>query len=121
MKRIIPIIVAALICTPAFANSYKVNLTSINCEAEKDGSTKVCVVNETKTPVIGVACDGHIFGTTSIAIPGGGIPPGRMTIINFNRGACHSTLYIETADKQIHTQVGQDIGGLDVIIIDGDY
>ena len=44
-----------------------------------------------------------------------------MTIVNFNRGACHSTLYIETADKQMHTQVGQDVGSMDVIIIDGDY
>ena len=121
MSRFIPVLIASLICTSAFANSHKVNLNSINCEAERDGSTKVCVVNETKSPIIGISCDGHVFGTTAMAIPGGGIPPGRMTIVNFNHGACNSTLYIETADKQVHTQVGQDVGSMDVIIIDGDY
>ena len=133
-------IAALLLASPAFAddplelaqavlrqpnmNEYDAKLEPVqvgplNCE-KLSGTTLVCVVNKTHAAIKSMSCDGHLWGTAAIAVPGGRIPTGGIGVVDFNKGNCKSGIHVTTSDGQQHEIEGQDVEALTVLTIESD-
>ena len=96
-----------------------VQVGPINCE-KLSGTTLVCVVNKTHASIKGITCDGHLWGTAAIAVPGGRIPSGGIGVVDFNKGNCKSGIHVTTGDGQQHEIEGQDVEALTVLTIESE-
>ena len=120
MKRFL-ILAALLASSAAHADGIE---QMANCDA-LTGQKGVCVFNNTKQPIRAVTCDNS--GWTGpkeygMMIPRGSIPPGHMTIINFDDHAdCARGLHVMTNDGRRHDFSGQDTKTATVLSIDGDW
>lgn len=127
MKAIAAISTIAFLCltgvTPSVAkdadSKEPVRTSALNCDA-LNNSSLVCVVNKTHSTIREISCDGHLWGTSAIAVPGGRIPSGGIGVVNFNHGSCKSGIHIKTGDGQAHDIPGQDISALTILNIESE-
>lgn len=84
------------------------------------GTTLVAVVNKTHSPIREISCDGTLWGTHAIAVPGGRIPSGGIGIVDFAKGNCKSGMHIRTGDGQMHDINGQDVSALTILTIESE-
>jgi hypothetical protein len=127
---------ALLIAAPAFAQDYQkvrnapslgdynakleeVHVSPINADA-LHGSPLVAVINKTHSAIREISCDGHLWGTLAIAVPGGRIPSGGIGIVNFDKGNCNKGLHVKTGDGQLHDVPGQDVSALTILTIESE-
>ena len=96
-----------------------VAVSPINADA-LHGTPLVAVVNKAHAPIRQIECDGHMWGRTAIAVPGGRIPSGGIGIVNFNGGNCKSGIHIITGDGQAHDIPGQDVDALTILTIESE-
>lgn len=139
--RITIAIAALLLASPAFAQDVAQNVAQVTRHAPNfneydaklepvtvsplnadklNGTTLVAIVNKTHASIKGIACDGHLWGTAAIAVPGGRIPSGGIGIVDFNKGDCRSGIHVTTSDGQLHEIAGQNINDLTVLTIESE-
>ena len=108
---------AVLMMAPAYAEDIH---NFVACDA-LTGTPDVCVFNMTKSPIVGIACEGF-FGHRPVAVPRGIIPAGKMAVVKFDvgHGACKSGIHATSSDGHDHVIRGQDIDTSTVLDISSD-
>lgn len=126
-KITLAVVVSATTLSTAIANptsthidgDIPVETSPLNCDALTNDN-RVCVVNKTHSAIKSIRCDGRLFGTVTISVPGGRIPSGGIAIVDFNKGNCSSAIYITTGDGKLHQIPGQNVDQTTQLIIESD-
>lgn len=107
MKRML-LALALLVTGSQFANAQ--SYPNVNCAALMN-SPLMCVKNMSHYDIVRIQATTGDFGASWISIPGGAIPPGGTSIVNFGNygGRCNMNVYVQTNAGITHPYRGVDV------------